>query len=853
MKARFLAARWAWRDLRGGLAGLRLIIACLAVGVAAIAAAGSTAQAFRAGLAAKAREILGGDIAVSVSDRAFTPRERAVLAARGRLALAAAVEAMATAPDGRRTLVELRGVSDDYPLVGHVELAGGASLSAALGIGRDTRGRPIQGVAAEASLLRRLGLRLGEPFIIGNVPVVARAVLLAEPDRLSRGFALGPRVLAPLQTAEAGGLVGAGLPFGETARLLLPPDAAIGPAKRELKRALHAVAGSGLRLRDSRNATPAIGRGIERLEYFLGLIGLAALLAGGLGVRGAVRAFVERRARAMGALKAIGASGALVRDLCLIELAVVSAVGVVLGLGVGAAAAPVIGEWLGKAAPELRAPALFALYPRPLLRAAAFGLLSAVAFALPPLAALRRTPPAALLRGEVARPPALALESALALVAAALIVALALAVAPDRLAGGVALTGVASAFVLLSLLGRALAKGLGATRRWTRGALRLGLAQLAGRPGTARDTAAALGLGVALLTAVILIQSGLLAEVGATAPQTAPSVVFTGIPEASAARFDAAVASAFRRRPGPEEYQRFPFLTGRLVGVRGSLVDRTRIRSSDRWAWDNDIAMSAIDRQPAGAGVVVGRWWPAGWRGPPEVALSVDAARGEHVRVGDRVTIAALGATIEARVAVLRRIQVAGFGPDFAVVFDPEALAGAHLDQVAIARASPAAVARASQAIARDYPMVGVVDVRAALAAVADLFDRLSLAIRAAASIAAIAGVLVLVGTVAAGAPARAREAATLQALGADRVQILEIYIAEFAGVGLIAGAAGAALGALAAWPVLAFVFEIGQTLQAKGAAELALATAALAAGAGIAAGLIALRGSPARLLRADP
>ncbi|MEO7027734.1 MAG: FtsX-like permease family protein, partial [Caulobacteraceae bacterium] len=371
-----------------------------------------------------------------------------------------------------------------------------------------------------------------------------------------------------------------------------------------------------------------------------------------------------------------------------------------------------------------------------------------------------------------------------------------------------------------------------------------------GRPANARNAAAALGLGVALLAAVVLIQSSLLSEVAAKAPQSAPSVVFTGIPAGRAPAFDAAVAAAFGRRLTDGTYLRFPFLTGRLIGVRGRTVERGRIDPADRWAWDNDITISAIGPQPSHAGIVAGRWWPADWRGPPQVALAVDAARGEGVQVGDTVTLAVLGTTLEARVAALRKIDLAGFGADFPVVVDAHALVGANLDQVAIAKASAPETRRVTEALGKDFAMVGVIDVREALRTVADLFDRLSLAIRGAASVAALAGVLVLIGAIAAGAPARSREAAALQALGADRGQIVVIYLIEFAAVGLIAGVAGVGLGVLAAWPVVALVFEADWSLDWAGVAGLTVAAVALAGLGGVAAAFLALRRSPASLLR---
>ncbi|HEY5410038.1 MAG TPA: hypothetical protein VIJ94_04860 [Caulobacteraceae bacterium] len=185
-----LSLRFAARELRSGVRGFRIFLACLALGVAAIAAAGSTAEAFRRGLASEAREILGGDLVVS-ADRVFTGKERAVFEAVGARAYSSASRAMAEAPSGQRRMVELRAVDPAYPLAGSVELTGpdgrATPLSDAL--------HPLAGVpaaAVEQTLLDRLQLRLGQTFTVADHRFLAAAVLVSEPDRLTRGFALGP-------------------------------------------------------------------------------------------------------------------------------------------------------------------------------------------------------------------------------------------------------------------------------------------------------------------------------------------------------------------------------------------------------------------------------------------------------------------------------------------------------------------------------------------------------------------------------------------------------------------------------------------------------------------------------------
>ena len=835
-----LAFRFAARELRAGTRGFRIFLACLALGVAAIAAAGSTAEAFRRGLASEASEILGGDLAVTLEQRRFTPAERAAITAAGRTAFAVSARAMAETASGERRLVELRGVSDAYPLAGRVELLGAASLEAAFAPQGDAAG-----VAVEQALLDRLHLRLGERFLIGNVPVIARAVLLAEPDRLSRGFALGPRVLGRLSTVERGGFLSPGLPFGETARILLPPGGRPAAVAASLTRQMS----GGFRIRQREDAAPGIRRLIDQLEYFLGFIGLASLVAGGLGVSGAVTAYLETRKPSIATLKALGAEGGLVRDIYLIQIALLASLGVVIGLAIGGAAPLVLGATLAR---DLPVPALFAVYPLPLLKAAAFGLLSAAAFSLAPLARARTTPPASLFRQDLSGRAGLGPETLAAAVAAAGLAGLALVTAPTPLAAGIMIAGVAAAFGLLWAVGLGAAALAGRMRRGASGPVRIGLANLAGPRSAARTAAPAIGLGVALLSAVVLIQSALLAQVSVVAPRTAPSMVFTEIPGDRVAAFDAAVTAAFGRPLAPANWLRVPFATGRITRVRGQPLNLQAIPRAERWPYDNDISLSVIGPQPADAGIVAGRWWPADYAGPPLVALDEAAARGARLRVGDEITISLLGRDIDARIAVLRHIDFGGFGATFPLILDPHAVEGAGLSHVAIAKASREEEARVIRDLGRTFPSVNVISVREQLEAATEMFGRLALAIRGAAAVAALAGLLVLAGAIAAGAQSRAREAAILKVLGASLGQILAAYMLEYGAVGAIAGVTGVALGYAAAWPVVVKVFQAQWSVDWGGVLALVAGAAGLAAAGGLLAALQALGKRPAPVLRAD-
>jgi putative ABC transport system permease protein len=836
-----LSFRFAARELRGGVRGFRIFLACLALGVAAIAAASSTAEAFRQGLASKAAEILGGDLAVTMRQRGFNPTEQAALAKLGRVSYAIGTIAMAEAPSGERRLIELRGVNEVYPLAGQVTLRGGPpTLQAAIATVDG-----VAGAAVEQPLLDRLHMKVGDRFLAGNTPLVVRAVLLEEPDRLSRGFALGPRVITNLATMEKGGFMAPGLPFGETARIAIKPGASLDAAKADLRKAV----GGLPRIRDREDAAPGIHKLIDQLEYFLGFIGLASLVAGGLGVYGAVNAYLEVRKPVIATLKALGAEGQLVRDIYLIQIALLAALGVGIGLAVGAMAPLVMGVLVKD---KLPIPALFAVYPWPLVKAAGFGFLSAAAFSLAPLGRARSTPPASLFRSDLSGAFKIGPEIVGSAVAAAGLAAMAVVTAPTQIAAVIMIAGVAVSFGLLWALGWGSAWLAGRARSGARGPLRIGLANLAGPHSAARTASPAIGLGVALLAAVVLIQSALLNQVSEVAPRTAPALVFTDVPGDRGAQFDAAVAHAFGQPLTAKNYLREPFVSGRIVKVRGAPVDVSRIPKQDRWAYDSDISMSAIGPEPEAAGVLEGHWWPEDYAGPPLIAMDVEVAKGAQIKVGDAVTLSVLGREIDARVAALRKVEFGGFGASFPLVVTPSAVEGANLRQVAIAKASKAQELRTVQELGRDFPTVNVISVREQLEAATDLFDRLALAVRGAAAVAALAGLLVLAGAIAARARARTREAATLKVLGASRAQILAAYILEYGAVGVIAGAAGVALGYAAAWPVVVKVFHAKWSMDWAGVASLLAAASVVAAVGGLLAAFQALSKRPAPALRAE-
>lgn len=835
-----LAATFAGRELRAGVRGFRIFILCLALGVAAIAAAGSTAEAFRQGLAGQSRELLGGDLSASIESRLFTDQERAAFNAQGRTTSLIRLRAMAQAPNGNRRLVDVRGVDDAYPLVGAFGLDGAPSLEAAVAV-RDG----LPGAAVEPLLIERLGVRLGDRLLLGDVPVVIRAVLREEPDRLSRGFALAPRVMISRDALVASGLVEPGGLYGETIRIALPTNAPLDPAMETLRR----TAGDNtFRIRDRNDAAAGFRRLVDRLQWFLSFIGLAALVAGGLGVQGAVANYLESRKTSIAVLKAVGASGALARDTYLLQIAVLAGVGVLGGLIVGALVPFVIGAIAGTSLPI---PALFALYPAPLLQAGAFGFLAAAAFSLGPLARARTTPPSSLFRRDLTGPLRFGPETIVAALSFVGLAVMAVLASPTPEIAASLLAGTAAAFVALWLLGRVAVVAAKRLRRFAKGPVRVGLANLAGPRSAARTASPAIGLGVALLTAVVLIQSSLLAQITVEAPRSAPSVILTDIPGDRVAAFDQAAAAAIGPLT-PDRWRRAPFVTGRIVRVNGEVVRPDQIDERRRWAFDADLQMSAIGPEPDDSDMIQGEWWPDDYAGPPRVIIADRLAEQLQLEPGARITLLILGREVEATLQGVRELEWGRFGTSFPVILTPSALEGATLNNVAVGRLTPSEDAALTRALGASFPQVNVISVREQLEIAASLFDQLAWAVRGAAGVAGAAGLLVLAGALAAGAQARSREAAVLKVLGAVRGQVLTAYVVEYACVGLIAGLAGVGLGALAAWPVVTQVFDAPWSVDWSGLGLIIGGVALVTALGGLLAAFAALSKRPAPVLRAE-
>ena len=829
-----LPLRLALRELRGGLAGFRVFLACLALGVAAIAAVGSVRAAIEAGLARDAAALLGGDAEIELAYRFADPDERAWMQANA-LAVSEIVDfrSLAATEAGERTLVQVKAVDDGYPLYGRLDL-GGIGLGAALA---PVDGRP--GLVAERLLVERLGLAPGDDVVLGTRTFRLAGTVGSIPDAGAGALAFGPRVIVRLADLDGSGLLAEGSLFDSAYRLRLAPGADLAALQADAEARF---ADRGLQWRDRRDGAPGVGRFVDRLGDFLILLGLAGLAVGGIGVAAAVRAHVESRVATIATLRTLGATGGTVLAVYLTEIGLLAIAGVAIGLGLGAALPLLAAPFAGR----LPVPAAFGVNARPLAEAALYGLLAAFAFSLWPLARVRDIRPAALFRDEAApgrpRPAALA---ATVLLAALLVAAALLLSGAPRLALAVA-GGVAGALLVLALAARglvALARRAAPAARG-RPALRWALGALGG---PARDTAPvvlALGLGLGVLAAVGQIDANLRGLVARDLPARAPAFFFVDIQNHQLEGFRARAAAV----PGVGAIASAPMLRGVITRINGRPA---REVAGEHWVLNGDRGVSYAAEPPPGTEVVEGAWWPADHAGPPLVSFAAEEGRELGLKLGDALTINVLGRDITATIASFRTVRFESMGIGFVMIVDPAALAGAPHTHIATIEATPEAEAPLVRAIAEASPNITAIAVRDGIARVATTLEGVATAARWAALATLSTGLLVLAGAAAAGERRRLHEAAVLKTLGASRARILASFALRAALTGTAAGLVAVAAGSLAGWAATVFVLDADFRLAPLNALAIVAggALASLLAGLGFALRPLGTR--PARVLRA--
>ena len=822
-----LALRLALREMRGGLRGFYIFLACIALGTAAIAGVNSVSAAITQAIGTQGQALLAGDVRFELTNRFATPEEMAYFESLGDVSLSTGLRSMARLADGSdQALVEARGVDGLYPLYGTLETA---PQKPAAGLFAKTG--EAYGAVVAPLLLDRLGLAVGDEILLGTARLKVTATLVREPDAVSEGFGFAPRLLLSEEALRETGLVQTGSLVKNAYRIRLADPAL--PLAGIRAAAGKAFPSAGWSIRTADAAAPSLTANITRFSQFLTLVGLTALIVGGVGVANAVRAYLDSKRSVIATFKCLGAPASLVALVYLAQIALIAAAGILIGLVAGALMPMVAMRFLEGILPV---PAEAAIYPSALVLAAIFGLLTALAFAVLPLGHARAVPATALFReqGFEAR----GLPGWPYLLGAGLLLAalagLAVLTAYDRRIALVFLGAIAFSFVVLRAVAWLITVLARRSPRVNSPALRLAVGNIH-RPGALTSSVVlSLGLGLALLVTLTLIDGNLRRELTGSLPERAPNFFFVDIQGSELDRF----RSVLKANLPEGKVIEVPMLRGRVMELNGVEVAKVTVPPEGQWVLRGDRGITYAKNLPENSTLSEGAWWPADYSGEPLVSFSAEEGKELGLKLGDTVTVNVLGRNITARIANFRTVEWESLSINFVMVFSPNTFAGAPhawLATVIDPGATAAEEAATLKAVTNAYPTVTSVRVKDALDVIDELVGQLATAIRAAAAVALIASILVLAGALAAGNRARVHDAVVLKTLGATRSTLIRAFSYEYLMLGLATAVFALVAGGAAAWFVVSRIMKLPSAFLPDVAVTTVLIALVLTVGIGLA------------------
>ncbi|HMA06953.1 MAG TPA: FtsX-like permease family protein [Ramlibacter sp.] len=811
-----LGWRTLWRDLRAG--ELRLLIVAVTLAVAALTAVGFFADRLKGGLVRDARQLLGGDAVVSSDNptpQTFLAQARS-LGLQGLATLS--FPTMARAPDaqgGASKLVALKAVPPGYPLRGNLQVAPQPGA-----VGAATRDVPLRGEAwVDAPLLDTLGLKMGDPLLLGDAILRIARVIVLEPDRGTGFVSFAPRVMINEVDLPASGLIQPASRVGYRFAVA-GPDAQV---SAYLKWALEEVKNPsirGVRVESLEGGRPEMKQTLDRAEKFLNLVALLAALLSAVAVALAARGFAASHLDDCAMLRVLGQSQRTIALGYTFEFGLVgvaaSALGVLIGFAVHFVFIVLLAGLVEAALPAASLwPVAFGL---------GMGLTLLFAFGLPPVLQLAQVPPLRVIRRDVGnlKPTSAAVLGVGVIGFAALL----LAASSDLMLGGIAVGGFAAAVVVFAGLSWLAVKVLRASvneataPRWMVMATR----QISARPAYAVVQVSALAVGLLALVLLVLLRTDLIASWRKATPPDAPNrFVINVMPEQSEA-FQRAL-----REAGVERFDWYPMIRGRLVAVNGKTVspdDYPEERA--KRLLDREFNLSASPVQPPHNQIVAGHWQP-----DEQGAVSVEEgiANTLGLRLGDALRFDIGGVATDARITSLRKVDWGSMRANFFVIYPVRRLADVPVTYMSAFRA-PERPGFDNQLV-RAFPNITDVDMTSTINQVQGVLDKVIRAVEFLFGFTLAAGVVVLFAAVTATREERAREFAIMRAIGASGALLRQVQRAELVGVGLLAGALASIAASAVGWAMARYVFGFDWTVSPWVALFGALAGAVLALAAG--------------------
>lgn len=791
------AASIGVRDLRSAPGKFLFVVLSVAVGVAALVGVRGFSESFRSTMTREARSLLAGDLAARTNQQPTQAERQKIdaLHSKGiRTTWVTETISMASVPpDPVPILVSLKAVDPaEYPYYGKAILDPEMSLQSALS---------AHSVVVADEFLIRLKAHVGDTLRLGGHNFRIAARLVQEPDRITAGAGIGPRVLISREALDATGLLAPGSRANERLLVELPPAmqgaAQLADARKMIENALPEA-----QVMDYREGNPALAEGLDRATSILSLICLVAMVLGAIGVAMSMHAHLEQRMDMLAILKAVGAGSSDLLRIFLLQTMGLGLAGALLGVVAGGGVMLALPAVFGNLLPVH---AVFEFPWRSALAGLATGLLTTLLFCLPPLLDVRKVRPILVLRRTVEDAERRGItaffrrwgQRKLQLVAVIIILvaltAIAAALSDSAKVGsafGISLAGILCVLLALSAVFLRLLRLL---LNWVRlrlpQALRQGLANLY-RPGNQSSAVlAALGTGVMLILAVYLMQSQVLREIQETASPKLPNIFLVDLTTDEIPAVQKFFADLPGSKPGSHaSLDLLPVVSGRIVSVNSIPLDQLKLEHFPRRMLES-VSFSWADQVPDGDKIVQGKWWSD--PNAPAIAMGEGTASRIHVGIGSAITVEIDGRETTLKVAALFKADEQHIGAR-AYFFVPSGLVkDAPAVWYGSVRVDSRQVGQIERSLFTQFPTVSVINIADVLDRIETVVNQITFVVRFLAGFSIFAGLMILASSIASTRFRRTREAVVLKTLGATRGRIIRIFSVEFSVLGLLAGAVG--------------------------------------------------------------
>lgn len=843
--------KYTWREIRSSWQRLLFFFLCIGIGVGSIVALRSVIGNVQRAVVGEARNVLTADVAIDTS----RPWTSAQLEKINRVATSSGAVTNRTETiesptmvraangDGDVSVAELKGVENNFPLVGEWQLADGKTYDAAL--------LENNGAIASEALLSRLGLKVGDKILIGSQEFEIRASVAKEPGGAAT-FRLGPRIFVAREAVDRAGLSG----FGSRARRRILYNVRETNVDSFVKR-LQAEAGDGvIGIRSYRNAQENLSQQFERAENYLSLTGLIVLVLGGIGISNVVRVLIEQKRRAIAILKCLGATNRDVLVAYLAQIVVLSLLGGVLGVVMAKFALAIVRFYF---AASLPANMNYDLLPEAVMQGVLLGLLIALLFSVLPLLAIRIIKPNMLLReseGVTTREGFDVLKWATGAVVLLLLVAVAAWQAGSWRVGGIFLIGLILTAGALYLGASLLIRLLAGSRTLVSGersfAVRHAIGSLMRPGGQTRVVIMATGLGVFLIVAVQILQNNLLRELDLGGNANTPNMFLIDVqPEQQAG-----VQELTKNLTG-REAQLVPTVRARITSVDGNRDIGAGEQQRERGRIGREYVVTYRPYLDTNETLVDGKFWDVSAAptssGENEISIEEGLRGVAGMELGSRVTFDISGREITARVTSIREVDWRNSRTGFMIVFRPGALEAAPQTLIAGINAPADAGQRAAftRALVNRFPNVTLIDVGEILQNVSRVLSNITLGVSFVGAFIFLSGVLILIGSIAMTKFQRVYETAVLRTLGAQQKSLVTMMLIEYGLQGLVAGITGALAALALSYAVARYVLDIEWTWTPLVAFGGIIGAVLLVTLVGIVASIDVLRKKPLSVLRA--